>query len=160
MGNFLLMTGVGVIFIFGLYLMKRFGVFIEKNEKEVRNGFYSTEGSLRIALGNPLMAESISGTLDKFSKLYESTEVQVFTGSCEAVLNRLSKGMADVAILPEDVDVSAYGGCNSVHVSMKQVLWPENGFPNDADRFASCLLGCAAQEEDGRDMAGSRWVYP
>ena len=142
MGNFLLMTGVGVIFIFGLYLMKRFGVFIEKNEKEVRNGFYSTEGSLRIALGNPLMAESISGTLDKFSKLYESTEVQVF------------KGMADVAILPEDVDVSAYGGCNSVHVSMKQVLWPENGFPNDADRFASCLLGCAAQEEDGRDMAG------
>ena len=34
MGNFLLMTGVGVIFIFGLYLMKRFGVFIEKNETD------------------------------------------------------------------------------------------------------------------------------
>ena len=111
--NFLLMMSVGAVFVFGIYLMKRFGTFIEKNEKEVCNGFYINEDCLHIALASPLMEVSISKILDKFSGIYPSTEIEVFTGGREAVLNRLMKGMADVAILPDGGDTGSFEGLQS-----------------------------------------------
>lgn len=149
MENFLLMMSVGAVFVFGIYLMKRFGTFIEKNEKEVCNGFYINEDCLHIALASPLMEVSISKILDKFSGIYPSTEIEVFTGGREAVLNRLMKGMADVAILPDGGDTGSLNGCNHIHISAKQILWPEKEFPNNGDRFVSCFLGGTARERDG-----------
>ena len=87
MQDLLLIVAVTAVFAFGWYLMGKLDAFLESNRQDQIALLSAGENILRIGFFDPLVADSLSGALEKYSRIYPSVSVSLFSGT-EAELMR------------------------------------------------------------------------
>ncbi|MGN0465913.1 MAG: LysR substrate-binding domain-containing protein [Lachnospiraceae bacterium] len=104
MRDFFLLIIVAAEFIFGYFIVRKWGCFLEKNNQVKKLKNKSTKNSLRIGFSNPQIAEEISEVLDKYSRKYPDVSISLFSGTSEELVRELSVQKLDMIFLSGDVD--------------------------------------------------------
>lgn len=131
MQDFLLIIIVLATFIFGWFIMKKVDIFMEECRRE-QTGRFQTDGIvLRIGFANPLVADSISGALEQYSRQYPDSSVCLFQGDTEVLLKKVVVYKLDIVILPEQAKIPSDGKYKSKKVIMTSapVIMKYGGLP-------------------------------
>lgn len=168
----LLLAAVAAVFLFGWFLMGKLDCFLKANCYIEELPLSSGGNTLRLGFCNPMAAESITGVLEQYSKLYPDISVRIFCGSEEKLLKGLLAGRFDVIFLPENAEIPAHMHENSRMVSLNYTpaVMKYGGLPIEpiadghmlqtvlwmggaASAFVGCFMKCL---ED--TFAGSAWA--
>lgn len=133
MRNCLLLAPVLAMFLFGWFLMKRVDVFLEENRRAQEKQSEKDGKVLRIGFSNPLVADSISDILERYSGQYPGYSVRLYHGDAEDLLKRAALHKLDVIFLPEQVDIPSDKDYNrrKVRLASVPVVMKYGGLPID-----------------------------
>lgn len=99
----LLLAAIAVL-IWGWFLMKKLDDFLEHRWQAQDPHMQSGNDMLRIGFANPLVADSITGVLERYAKIHPNISVCLLHGSQEHLIKELSASKVDVIFLPENID--------------------------------------------------------
>lgn len=87
MRDLMLIASIAAVFATGWYFMGKLDTFLESNHQDQAALLSASENNLRIGFFDLLVADSLSGVLEKYSRIYPSVSVSLFSGT-EAELMR------------------------------------------------------------------------
>ena len=154
--------------LLGLLVMRRLDRFLTQNE-ERQDAQLQTQERLRIGFENPMLAACVTGVLRQCEKKYPDTAVTLCSGTAEQLLEELSGGRIDVAIIAVcgENAVSlplasrrvplqhkplhlAYHGFIIQPVTsgviLQTVVWSKAAETGAMGYFLKCLKGCANRQ--------------
>ena len=105
MQDILLIAAVAAVFAFGWYLMGKLDAFLESNRQDQIALLSASENILRIGFFDPLVADSLSGVLEKYSKIHPSVSASLFSGTETELMREFSLHKLDMIFLPENASV-------------------------------------------------------
>ncbi|MDO5401001.1 MAG: LysR substrate-binding domain-containing protein [Eubacteriales bacterium] len=94
--DMILLLGVAGSFALGLFAVLRFGAAADRGAAEQAGGQGET---LRLAVADPTLIQSLTPVLERFSKDHPAVEVRLTTAPDRVLLKRLEDGAADVVFL-------------------------------------------------------------
>ena len=162
MQDILLIAAVAAVFAFGWYLMGKLDAFLESNRQDQIALLSSSENILRIGFSDPFVADSLSGVLEKYSKIYPSVSVSLFSGTEAELMREFSLHKLDMSVLTENASVPEkirgqvdevslehmpvvmqYGGLQIKPITegqvQQKVVWEEIGTTSEVNRFIQYL---------------------
>lgn len=96
MQDILLIAAVAAVFAFGWYLMGKLDAFLESNRQDQIALLSASENILRIGFFDPLVADSLSGVLEKYSKIHPSVSASLFSGTETELMREFSLHKLDM----------------------------------------------------------------
>lgn len=102
MKDVVLIIGTFAIFVFGYFVMKKVDDFIEENSRLIAAGNRTNSCPVRIAAENPMFFNSAAPALEHCSNANPYIEFFFSSGSIKRLLQRLSNGAIDIALLSEE----------------------------------------------------------
>ena len=162
MQDFLLIAAAAAVFAFGWYLMGRLDAFLESNCQDQTALRSAGEKVLRIGFFDPLVADSLSGVLEKYSKIHPSVSASLFSGTETELMSAFCSQKLDMIFLPENTSVPEkirgrvdevslehmpvmieYGGLRIEPITegrvQQKVVWEETGTASEVNRFIQFL---------------------
>lgn len=162
MQDILLIVAVAAVFAFGWYLMGKLDAFLESNRQDQAALLPANENNLRIGFFDPLVADSLSSVLEKYSRIYPSVSVSLFSGTEAELMREFCSHKMDMIFLPENVSipdkihsqvdeislehmpvVMQYGGLQIEPITegriQQKVVWEETGTASEVNRFIQFL---------------------
>ena len=162
MQDLLLIVAVTAVFAFGWYLMGKLDAFLESNRQDQIALLSAGENILRIGFFDPLVADSLSGALEKYSRIYPSVSVSLFSGTEAELMREFCSHKLDMIYLPENVSipdkihsqvdeislehmpvVMQYGGLQIEPITegriQQKVVWEETETTSEVNRFIQFL---------------------
>ena len=103
MQDFLLIAAAAAVFAFGWYLMGRLDAFLESNCQDQTALRSAGEKVLRIGFFDPLVADSLSGVLEKYSKIHPSVSAALFSGTETELMSAFCSQKLDMIFLQTDI---------------------------------------------------------
>ena len=111
MQDFLLIAAAAAVFAFGWYLMGKLDAFLESNRQDQIALLSSSENILRIGFSDPFVADSLSGVLEKYSRIHPSVSAFFFSGTETELMREFCSHKLDMIFLPEKV------------IGLRQIIW-------------------------------------
>ena len=105
MQDILLIAAVAAVFAFGWYLMGKLDAFLESNRQDQIVLLSASENILRIGFFDLLVADSLFGVLEKYSKIHPSVSVSLFSGTETELMREFSSHKLNMILLPENASV-------------------------------------------------------
>lgn len=162
MQDILLIAAVAAVFAFGWYLMGKLDAFLESNRQDQIALLSASENILRIGFFDPLVADSLSGVLEKYSKIHPSVSASLFSGTETELMREFSLHKLDMVFLPENASVPEkirgqvdevslehmpvvmqYGGLQIEPITegrvQQKVVWEKTETASEAKRFIQYL---------------------
>ncbi len=99
MENCILILSVGAVFIFGYFIMKKVDIFLAENQ--AKHG--PSASTLRIGFETPVMIDSMSALLERFSRKNPNCEIYLFYGSANEIKSGVENQDLDLGVI-EDLD--------------------------------------------------------
>ena len=103
MQDLLLIVAVAAVFAFGWYLMGKLDAFLESIRQDQIALLSASENILRIGFFDPLVADSLSGVLEKYSKIHPSVSASLSSGTEAELMREFCSHKLDMIFLPENV---------------------------------------------------------
>ncbi len=103
MDRIFLSAAVLIVFGFGFWVMHKLDLFFSKNSRAAGG-----TPSLRIALSDPLLAESALAQLRAMAKQPDNTNIIFYSGSVEAMFIALEEGRIDLCLVDQNINTSSY----------------------------------------------------
>lgn len=162
MRDLLLIAALAAVFVFGWYLMGKLDAFSESNRQNRIALRSAGENTLRIGFFDPLVADSLSGVLEKYSKIRPGVSTSLFSGSETELMRAFCLHKLDVVFLPENAFVPEklrsqvdeislehmpvmvqYGGLQIEPIAdgrvRQKVVWEETETASEANQFIRFL---------------------
>lgn len=162
MQDILLIVAVAAVFAFGWYLMGKLDAFLDSNRQDEAALLSASENNLRIGFFDPLVADSLSSALEKYSRICPSASVSLFSGTEAELMREFCSHKLDMIFLPENVSipnkihsqvdevslehmpvVMQYGGLQIEPITegriQQKVVWEKTGTASEANRFIQFL---------------------
>ena len=162
MQDLLLIVAVAAVFAFGWYLMGKLDAFLESNRQDQIALLSASENILRIGFFDPLVADSLSGVLEKYSKIHPSVSASLSSGTEAELMREFCSHKLDMIFLPENVSipdkihsqvdetslehmsvVMQYGGLQIEPITegriQQKVVWEETETTSKVNRFIQFL---------------------
>lgn len=181
MPELLLFIAVLATFAVGFHAVHKFSLFIESNYRTESSHPSFSESGLNIGFSNPLIADSLTGTLAAFFKTRQNVTVSFFSGTEEELLEDFLSCKLNVVFLPENIAVpekkhyniekvsfecaptaAKYNGINLTAKPMtekrilQKVLWMNGEEASVVSGFISCLKnGADWRHNDGKGSTGT-----
>lgn len=96
----------------GLLLRRRAEEILElvqKTERDLVNQDQLLEGTVSIGSGDLAAVEVLAELIDSFHKKYPAVSFDVYTGSADNIKDRMDRGLTDIALLMEPINLDRYG---------------------------------------------------
>lgn len=100
MKDFILICAVAAVFVFGYIVVKKVDNFLENSHRHTTK--IQKDSLLRIAFEMPVVIESASQLMEKFSKEYPDCEFFLFCGSAQEIVNKLETNEIDFGFVTEN----------------------------------------------------------
>ena len=162
MQDILLIAAVVAVFAFGWYLMGKLDAFLESNRQDQIALLSSSENILRIGFSDPFVADSLSGVLEKYSRIHPSVSAFLFSGTETELMREFFLHKLDMIFLSENASVPEkirgqvdeislehmpvvmqYGGLQIKPITegqvQQKVVWEETGTTSKVNRFIQYL---------------------
>lgn len=162
MQDILLVVAVAAVFAFGWYLMGKLDAFLDSNRQDEAALLSASENNLRIGFFDPLVADSLSSALEKYSRICPSVSVSLFSGTEAELMREFCSHKLDMIFLPENVSipdkihsqvdevslehmpvVMQYGGLQIEPITegwiQQKVVWEKTETASEANRFIQFL---------------------
>lgn len=149
MQDILLIAAVAAVFAFGWYLMGKLDAFLESNRQDQIALLSASENILQIGFFDPLVADSLSGVLEKYSKIHPSVSASLFSGTETELMREFSLHKLDMIFLPENASVPEKIRGQVDEVSLEHM--PQSG--TAASRFDKSPDG-AVRSTCGKNLHG------
>lgn len=81
---------------------------IDKTEKELVEQEEQIEGKIMIGCGELASVQILSELLESFSKIYPGVSYDIFTAAADLVKEQMDKGLMDIGLLLEPIDIERY----------------------------------------------------
>lgn len=133
------LVAVAGIFVFGYFVMKKVGSFLEQSYHAPERLSRSCGGKLRLGFSNELSEDSIEDVLRRYSKMHPDVSLLIFKGSEHELLKELSDQEIDMVFLPECEDVSEKRPYHVKRILLNQTLFGFRGIGNN--RIVSQSMG-------------------
>ncbi len=127
------------IFVFGYFVMKKVGRFLEQSYHAPERLSRSGGGKLRLGFSNELSKDSIEDVLHRYSKMYPDVSLLIFKGSEQELLKELSDQEIDMVFLPESEDVLEKRPYHVKRILLNHTLFGFRGIGNN--RIISQSMG-------------------
>ncbi|WP_273399583.1 LysR family transcriptional regulator [Traorella massiliensis] len=104
----------------GLLLRRRAEEILElvdKTEKEVSHQNEVIEGSISIGCGDLYAVQVLAKILHSFTTLYPHVDFDLYTASSDLIKERIDRGLCDIGLFLEPVDLSRY---DFIRISQKE----------------------------------------
>lgn len=104
----------------GLLLRRRAEEILElvnKAEKEVSHQNEIIEGTISIGCGDLYAVQILAKIIQSFTALYPHVDFELYTASADHIKERIERGLSDVGLLLEPVDLSKY---DFIRISQKE----------------------------------------
>lgn len=95
----------------GILLRRRAEEIIElvdKTTKEVTQQNELIEGTISIGSGDLASVQVLAKMIDSFSKIYPKVDFELYTATADHIKERIDKGITDIGLLLEPIDLSKY----------------------------------------------------
>lgn len=95
----------------GLFLLRRAEEILEladSTERELRLKKEQTEGTVTVGCGELASVQVLAELFRGFRALYPRVQFSLYTGSADLVKERMDKGLIDVGLLLEPIDMDAF----------------------------------------------------
>lgn len=95
----------------GLYLRRKAQEIVdltEKTEQEFANGITSLNGVISIGMGETSASSYLADVIRAFGQEYPNVRFEIVANNADSTREQLEKGLIDVGILLEPIDLSAY----------------------------------------------------
>lgn len=119
MRDLLLIAAVAAQVLLGWHFMGKLDVFLENSIQAAPPADPAGGDFLRIGCSDPLAADSLSGSLESYSRQHPDTAVSLFSGSEAELLQGLFKGRLDMIFLPESAAVPEWVRVHGTQVSLE-----------------------------------------
>ena len=162
MQDLFLIAAIAALFAFGWYLMGKLDAFLESNRQDQSALLSAGEKFLRIGFFDPLVADSLSGVLEKYSKIHPSVFISLFSGTETELMKEFCSHKLDIIFLPKNASISEkihsqidevsldhmpvmmpYGGLQIEPITkgrvQQKVVWEETETTSEANRFIRYL---------------------
>lgn len=162
MQDILLIVAIAAVFAFGWYLMGKLDAFLDSNRQDEAALLSASENNLRIGFFDPLVADSLSSALEKYSRICPSVSVSLFSGTEAELMREFCSHKLDMIFLPENVSipdkihsqvdevslehmpvVMQYGGLQIEPITegwiQQKVVWEKTETASEANRFIQFL---------------------
>lgn len=173
----LLLIALGITFLAGFFMMKKLDSFLESVDRANSLHPQDKENSLRIGFSDPMLADSITGILDAFTRSQGNISIYLLSGNEGELLRGLSRNELDVAFLPDNIVVpkkthynmgwismayipvrTKYGGLEIESITerhlLQTVLWEDTEKTSIVSDFIRCLKkGTDWRNKDGTAKA-------
>ena len=142
MRDILLLAAVAAAFVFGYFVVRRLGRFLDEQQPESR---YATEGeSLRIGVTDPMVAAGLSDDLDRYSAAHPGTSVSLLSGTETELMRALSSRKLDVAFIPEESELPG-----QAHTLVREIMLCRDAVPENRSGLSLTPL---SQGETGQKI--------
>lgn len=101
---------------------------VDNTEKELVEQEEQIEGKITIGCGELASVQVLSELIDAFSKKHPSVSYDIFTATADLVKEQMDKGLIDIGLLLEPVDIEKY---EFIRLSMRE-RWVVLMRPDDA----------------------------
>ncbi|MGG7142053.1 LysR family transcriptional regulator [Clostridium nigeriense] len=111
----------------GLLLRRRAEEILElvdKTEKEITQQNEVIEGTISIGCGDLFAVQILAKIIDSFTVLYPNVNFELYTATADHIRERIDKGLTDIGLLLEPVDLSKYDFIRISHQEKWVVLLP------------------------------------
>ena len=81
---------------------------VDKAENEFRHGEEELSGNISIGSGETNSVQELADIMEKFSGVYPMVRYDLYTANADDIKDRLDKGLLDIGLLTEPVDISKY----------------------------------------------------
>ena len=105
MRDLVLGASVAAIFAFGWYLMRKIDAFLESSCQEQASLLPTGQNILRIGFFDPLVADSLGGVLERYSREYPGVSLCLFSGTEAQLMRKFVSHQLDMIFLPENTAV-------------------------------------------------------
>lgn len=95
----------------GILLRRRAEEILEladKTAKEIAQQKEQIEGTISIGSGDLASVQILSKIMDSFSKIYPNVDCELYTATADHIKERIDKGITDIGLLLEPIDLSKY----------------------------------------------------
>ena len=95
----------------GMLLKKRAQDIValaERTEKEFTERQEEITGKIVIGCGETRSVEEVAEMIASFQKIYPQVQYEIYTANADDIKERLDKGLIDIGLLTEPVDISRY----------------------------------------------------
>lgn len=142
---------VAAVFVLGWIFIKKWACFLENNYKIQDMEILSERNTLRIGFSNPLVSESITNILEKYSEIHTDLSVRIFYGTEKELINQLVISKLDVVFLSENDNILLDGRYNikKVLLSDTPVIMKYSGFPIEPAAAGSIVQNVLWLKEAG-----------
>lgn len=90
---------------------------VHKAEKEVSHQNEVIEGTIAIGCGDLYAVQVLAGIIHAFTAIYPHVDFELYTASSDHIKERIEKGLSDIGLLLEPVDLSKY---DFIRISKKE----------------------------------------
>ena len=119
MRDLLLIAAVVAQVFLGWHFIGKLDVFLANSIQDAPPADLAGGDFLRIGCSDPLAADSLSGSLESYSRQHPDTAVSLFSGTEAELLHGLSTGKLDMIFLPETTAVPEWVRVSGTQVSLE-----------------------------------------
>ncbi len=106
MKDLLLIPIMLAVFVFGYFVMAKIDSFIKENLRLIHAENRQNRAHIRIAAESPMLLDSIAAQITAYSRVNPFVEFFLSSGKAERILQKLTDGTLDIAILAEENNLS------------------------------------------------------
>ena len=81
---------------------------VDKAENEFRHGEEELSGNISIGSGETNSVQELADVMERFTDTYPMVRYDLYTANADDIKDRLDKGLLDIGLLTEPVDISKY----------------------------------------------------